>query len=628
MLHCRHPITQSSGWIIAPTFFGKSARLPSITRGFLFAWIGELDAQSGMLKPVTVFGNDDGYVESVRVSVSEQDPEGDGPTGRSVRTVQRVVVLDVEDDETVLPWKNALQDRGIHAFASFPITGAAGVFGAFCVYGTGPEFFADDAIALLDEMALDLGFALDNLAAEQSRIQFQRSLEASEAKFRSAVEEAPFPILIHAEDGEVLTCNSCWLQITGYSQNEIATISEWARLAYGASQEVVLEEINSLYSAEGRKDEGEYHVRCKSGEIRTWDFSSVALGALPDGRRMVMSMASDVTEQHKSLSQLEEAEDKFRRLVEQSVAGIFMLDEHRLLYANPRTAEILGLPHGKAEGTKLADFIGPGDLPAILEEIQATLSGEKSRANLEFDVLQDSSEKVRVGAQGSFAQHDGKAVLLGVMQDISERRRSESKIVEYIGQLKTAFLSTVNVAMSIGELRDPYTAGHERGVSRIAIAIATEMGLDEDRIEGIGIAGLLHDIGKISIPSELLSKPGRLPTLELPRTTTHAPSSEELLKAVEFPWPVAEIAWEHHERLDGSGYPRGLKGDEILLEARILAVADVVEAISSHRPYRASLGVDVALDEIREGAGKTYDEAAVTACLRIFEEQGFKISEE
>jgi len=496
----------------------------------------------------------------------------------------------------------------------------------FSVYGESADYFANDAVALLDEMAFDLGFALDNLLAERSQLQSRLALEVSESRFRSAIQEAPMPILLHAEDGEVLSCNKSWLQITGYVQADITTIGEWTSLAYGERREVVREEINSLYSSVGRRDEGEFAVRCKNGETRIWDFSSVALGSIPDGRRIVMSMALDVTERQLSLIQLADAEEKFRRLVEQSVAGIFMLNEQKLLYGNPRSAEILGLPSGEINEVDLDSVIDPEDMPAVREAIRATISEAKATVNLEFDALRNSGEKIRVGAQASMAKHGGRTVLLGVMQDISEKVRADAKIAESIVKLRSAFMSTVNVAISIGEMRDPYTAGHERGVAKLAVAIANEMGLGEDQAEGIRVGGLLHDIGKMSIPTEILSKPGRLTSLEFELIKTHAQSSYELLKAVDFPWPVAEMGWAHHERLDGSGYPRGLKGDEIILEARILAVADVVEAISAHRPYRASLGLAVALDEIRLGAGKTYDERVVAACLRLFEVKGFEIS--
>jgi len=179
--------------------------------------------------------------------------------------------------------------------------------------------------------------------------------------------------------------------------------------------------------------------------------------------------------------------------------------------------------------------------------------------------------------------------------------------------------------MNLSEMRDPYTAGHERRVAEIAVAIGAEMGFDAPRREGLRVAGYLHDVGKISIPAELLSKPGKLSAVEFSLIKSHAEQGFEVLKNVEFPWPVAQVALQHHERVDGSGYPRGLKGEEILLEARIMAVADVMEAMSSHRPYRVGLGIPAALAEIERGRGTAYDADAADACLRLFREKQFTI---
>jgi putative nucleotidyltransferase with HDIG domain len=186
---------------------------------------------------------------------------------------------------------------------------------------------------------------------------------------------------------------------------------------------------------------------------------------------------------------------------------------------------------------------------------------------------------------------------------------------------------TIQALGQTSETRDPYTAGHQRRVTQLACAMAEEMGLSKDQIEGIHVAGLMHDIGKIAIPAEILTKPAKLTKLEFGLITTHPQVSYDILKGIEFPWPVADIVVQHHERLDGSGYPNGLKGDEILLEARILAVADVVEAMASHRPYRAALGVDKALAEIEDKRGRLYASEVVDACLKLFHEEGFEFEE-
>jgi HD-GYP domain-containing protein (c-di-GMP phosphodiesterase class II) len=176
------------------------------------------------------------------------------------------------------------------------------------------------------------------------------------------------------------------------------------------------------------------------------------------------------------------------------------------------------------------------------------------------------------------------------------------------------------------ETRDPYTAGHQRRVSDLARAIATEMNLSRGRIDGIRVMGSIHDIGKISVPAEILSKPTKLTDIEFGLIKAHSSAGYDILKEIEFPWPVAEIVLQHHEKLNGFGYPRGLKGNEILPEAKIICVADVVEAMASHRPYRPALGIEKALEEIFQNRGILYDPDVVDACLRLFREKGYVLA--
>jgi PAS domain S-box-containing protein len=192
-------------------------------------------------------------------------------------------------------------------------------------------------------------------------------------------------------------------------------------------------------------------------------------------------------------------------------------------------------------------------------------------------------------------------------------------------KLRRSLEATLHAVSRASETRDPYTAGHQRRVTDLALAIARELGLADDTRDTLHAAGLTHDIGKLGIPAEILSKPGTLSPIEFDLIREHAQTSHDILADIPFPGPVAETVLQHHERLDGSGYPRGLKGDGVLLEARILAVADVVEAMASHRPYRAALGIDVALDEIEKNAGRLYDPAAVSACLRVFRDKGYAL---
>lgn len=211
----------------------------------------------------------------------------------------------------------------------------------------------------------------------------------------------------------------------------------------------------------------------------------------------------------------------------------------------------------------------------------------------------------------------------GIIEDITERKRAEQQLQESYDKLARVLNGTVHALASTTEKRDPYTAGHQHRVAQLACAIAREMNLSEEQIEGIRVAGIVHDIGKIYVAAEILNKPVKLRDIEMELIKAHCEAGYEILKTVDFPWPVANMVRQHHEKVDGSGYPRGLKGEEIILGARILAVADVVEAMVSHRPYRSALSVEEAIKEIKDNRGIRYDTEVVDACIELFR-RGFE----
>jgi putative nucleotidyltransferase with HDIG domain len=211
-------------------------------------------------------------------------------------------------------------------------------------------------------------------------------------------------------------------------------------------------------------------------------------------------------------------------------------------------------------------------------------------------------------------------------QDITELKQAEEEVRLHAGRLQRTVEGAVLAMSHMVESRDPYTAGHERRVAELAVAIGAEMGLADEQLNALRLAGTIHDIGKIAVPAEILSRPGRLSEIEFSLIQAHPTTGAEILADVDFGSPVAEMVLQHHERLDGSGYPRALRGADILPEARILAVADAVEAMSSHRPYRPALGMDAALAEIRAHAGSKFDADIVAVCGRLIEEQGFQFT--
>jgi putative nucleotidyltransferase with HDIG domain len=208
--------------------------------------------------------------------------------------------------------------------------------------------------------------------------------------------------------------------------------------------------------------------------------------------------------------------------------------------------------------------------------------------------------------------------------EIESRKRVQQELQQSFETIKKAMHSTIQAISMTVEKRDPYTSGHQQRVADLARAIAQELKLPDDQVQSIYMAAAIHDIGKISLPAEILVKPSQLSDIEISLIKSHAQAGYDILKGIEFPWPIADIVLQHHERMDGSGYPKGLAGENILFEARIVGVADVVETMASHRPYRPSIGTDKALEEISRNKGILYDPSAVDACLALFNDKKFE----
>ncbi len=341
----------------------------------------------------------------------------------------------------------------------------------------------------------------------------------------------------------------------------------------------------------------------------------------------ILGEARDITERKKMEKKLQEEKQRFRALADQSSDIIIMLNrEGRITYENP-AVRILGITPEERMGGNVFERVHPDDLNLMTEAFFTLFSDPGAPVQKAEVRLRHTDGSWRTfEAIGSNLVRDN-VILAAIvnLRDITERKEGEEKLKKTLESLKKAVGTTIQVLVTALESRDPYTAGHQVKSADLACAIAKEMGLDEHKIEGLKMAGVIHDIGKLSIPAEILSKPTALSKLEYLLIKVHPESGYEMLKNVESPWPLAEIVYQHHERMNGTGYPRNLKNGSILLEARIMAVADVVEAMASHRPYRASLGIETALEEIEKNRGVLYDETVVDACLRLFREKGYSI---
>ena len=333
---------------------------------------------------------------------------------------------------------------------------------------------------------------------------------------------------------------------------------------------------------------------------------------------------------HKQMEEaLHVSEENIRRALDESPLGVRIVSkEGETLYANRATLDIFKYDSIEEwQTTQAVKRYTEQSYAAFKVRREKRRLGEDESSEYEIDIVIKDGEVRHLQAWRKRVLWNDKEHYQVIYRDITERKKAEEQLRESLEQLRRAVQATIQVLVLAVEIKDPYTAGHQRRMTDLARTIATEMGLPPEKIEGLRMAGVIHDIGKITLPVEILSKPKKLSDIELSLIREHARLGYEILKDVESPWPLAEIVLQHHERMDGSGYPRGLKGKEILIEARILAVTDVVEAMASHRPYRPALGIDATLEEIEKNRGLLYDSHAVDTCLRLFREKGYQIAE-
>jgi putative nucleotidyltransferase with HDIG domain len=326
-----------------------------------------------------------------------------------------------------------------------------------------------------------------------------------------------------------------------------------------------------------------------------------------------------------------------------SMSALLKNDGHDVLVAQDVRSALVVLEQSPVD-VVISDIIMPGE--SGVEFLAQVRERDPSVAVILFTgepCVETASEALRQGAFDYLAKPVSKAALLAVVARAAQakarhdlnvrltaeneayRASLEAEVATRTAQLSNALRGTIRVVADMLDTRDPYTGGHQRSVARLAAAIAGELDLSGDDRDGVEMAAIVHDIGKIGVPAEILTKPSRLSPTEFSLVKEHARIGFEILRKVEFPWPIADIILQHHERLDGSGYPQGLRGDAVRIEARILGVADVVEAMSSHRPYRPALGTDAALDEVLRNRDRLYDAAVVDACVRLFRDRGFTL---
>jgi len=480
---------------------------------------------------------------------------------------------------------------------------------------------------LLDNPAV-AGFIM-NVRDITERKKAEKSLQRSEEKYRSMIETIEDGYFEVDLAGTFTFVNDAQCRIVGTPREQLLGKNN---RAYTSEEEAkrLYQLFNGLYRT-GEPVRGfAFEYKRKDG---TMAFSEMSASLIRNSEGKPIGfrgIARDVTERKQAEEELLQSEAKYRSLIENAQEGIYQsISEGRYLTLNYAFAKMLGYESPEEVMATITDiaqqlYVNPHDRKKLLELVEE--KGSVTDFETEYCKKDGSRIWVSINMHAVRDNHGRLLYYQGINQDITEKKKIETERQENIERLRKSLGATINAMAVTVETRDPYTAGHQRRVADLARAIAMEMNLKSEQIDGVRMASMIHDIGKISIPSEILTKPTQLTNLEFNLIKTHPVSGYNILKDIEFPWPIARIVLEHHERIDGSGYPNSLKGEQILLESRIIAIADVVEAISSHRPYRAAHGIDAGLDEITKNRGILYDSDLVDACLRLFREKNYNLA--
>ena len=483
-----------------------------------------------------------------------------------------------------------------------------------------PDQFSLDRIKFLEGIGASVGIAL-------ARKQMEEALQKSEEKYRGIFENAVEGISQTSPEGQFINANPAMARIYGFSSPEELkmNITDTAKELFTNPEDRM--RYRKLLEEQGTVSAFEAQMKRKDGE-KIWVSINAKTVKNEEGKILYFE---GITENITQRKQAEEALFKEMSISEstiESLPGIFCIfnNQGKFLRWNKNLELISGYSAKEISDMHSLDFFPGENRKRIEEKVQEAF--EKGEVAFEADFVTKDGRKTPYSVTGKRLDLDHTPCLVGVGLDISERLQAEEALKKSLAQLQKANEGIIEAISMAVETRDPYTSGHQKRVSRLAEAIALELKLTKEQVEAIHIAAAIHDLGKISIPADILSKPTKLTKIEFGLVKTHSEAGYRILKDIEFQFPLAQIVLQHHERLDGSGYPKGLKDQEILLEARIIAVADVVEAMATFRPYRPALGIDLALEGISKDKGRLYDLQAVDACLRLFREKGFRFEHE
>jgi len=465
------------------------------------------------------------------------------------------------------------------------------------------------------------------------RQRLQEYLEKERHEFRLIVDSSPIIMFFKDQEGRFVRVNKTFAEALKIPEEEF-----WGKTVFDLYPAKIAQDMANDDQEVIKLGRPKFNIieQYKSASGIRWvqtdkvpilDENGVAVGLL--------GFAQDITERKRAEDALRKSEAQYRLLAEHMTDTIRLMDMNlKTTYLSPSAAKLRGFTYQEILELPLEKQITPESLKPALkmfsEEIPRIEADPGYNPVRTLDLEYYRKDGTTVWAESSFSlirDPSGKPIsILAEARDITERKQAEEKLVKSYASLKKTLDDAIDTMAKIVETRDPYTSGHQHKVADLAIAIAREMKLEDTRIDQLRMAAVIHDIGKLYVPSDILSKPGKLSDIEFNLIKAHPQHGYDIVKGMDFPCNIAKAVLQHHERLDGSGYPNQLKGEDMILEAKILAVADVVEAMVAHRPYRPALGLDKALEEISKNKGKLYDPDVVDACVKLFKEKEFTLT--
>ncbi|MBI4744031.1 MAG: PAS domain S-box protein [Actinobacteria bacterium] len=585
--------------------------------GYRLAFIGFLKNENKIIYPVAGFGEKEGCLNLRNILEGSLD-EKSSFASIVIQTKKPFVMKNIPDNPDFLSRRAEALEKGYMSSIIVPLISDDRVFGVLKICAKEPDAFDSEEVKLLMTLGEDLSYGVMSLRTREKHKRAEEALAESEEKYRTMVEYSNDLIWTLDKNGNFTYANKRAEEVSGYK------MANWLGKSFAPMIPLDdLPRIEDIFmkTLSGKSMQYEVTVYREDRSIFTL---SVNTAPIFKNNEIVgtVSFGRDITESRKVEEALR-ASEREKALILESVSELVVYQdrEHKVIWANSVAGESVNQMAEELVGRYCYEIWHQRTEPCINCPVTEALKTGKPQEG------ETSSPDGREWVINGYPVRgtDGEVIsVVEVTQEITERKRMERELRESLEKLKRITEETICALATTVEIRDPYTAGHQQRVSKLACGIAREMGFSEEGIEGIYMAGLAHDIGKIHVPAEILSKPGVISKVEFDMIRTHPEIGYDILKTIEFSCPIAQMVLQHHERMDGSGYPAGLSGDEIILEARILAVADVVEAMSSYRPYRPSLGVEMALEEISQNRGILYDTDVVDACLKLFNEKGFK----